>query len=474
MKLNDEALNNAAITHRWRDGRRGQSLVIITMAMVSLLGLTALAIDIGTVYNAYQQLRAATQAAALAGASILSSDTASNAIAKATSYSAGKGDLNARSNLTKVTMMTGYPQVKCLTSTGIVCGASPANANAIVVREQASVPTTFAKLFGFNSFTITATATASARGGYSGPYNIEIILDTTASMNNTDSESSCNNTRLNCALSSIRTLLNTLSPCEAGLASCGAASPSTGTATVGSNVTNPVDEVGLMVFPGLTSTSQVPNDYTCPTRNPTITTYNNSPVYQIVPLSSDYRASDTSSSLNTSSHMVIATGGGSCSGVMAPGGEGTFFAGVIDATQANLVANARANTKNVMILLSDGDATASQTQMGGKATSYPYTQECNQAVARAQAATAAGTIVYSVAYGATSSGCTTDTKPTITPCQTMQKIASTAQNFFSDYTATGGSSSCVSAARPTTGLNQIFTEIAQDLTVARLIPDNTQ
>jgi hypothetical protein len=53
----------------------------------------------------------------------------------------------------------------------------------------------------------------------------------------------------------------------------------------------------------------------------------------------------------------------------------------------------------------------------------------------------------------------------------MQQMASTASNFFSDYTATGGSSSCVSAARSSTNLSQIFSEIAGDMTNARLIPD---
>jgi hypothetical protein len=252
---------------------------------------------------------------------------------------------------------------------------------------------------------------------------------------------------------------------------CGSATSET--ATIGANVSNPTDEVGLMVFPGLTSTAEVPDDYTCPTTNPSITSYNNGPVYQIIALSSDYRTSDTSS-LNVNSDMVIATGGGGCSGVAAPGGEGTFYAGVIDAAQAQLVANARPNTKNVMILLSDGDANATATQMAGTATSYPSTQECQQAVRSAQNAAAAGTIVYSVAYGAEASGCPTDTNPTITPCETMQQIASSPENFFSDYTATGGASSCVSAARPTSSLNEIFNEIAQDLTVARLLPNNTQ
>jgi hypothetical protein len=55
----------------------------------------------------------------------------------------------------------------------------------------------------------------------------------------------------------------------------------------------------------------------------------------------------------------------------------------------------------------------------------------------------------------------------------MQQMASSSQYFFSDYTATGGSGSCISASQPTTSLNQIFTQIAGDMTVARVIPDGT-
>src|SRR5208282_4522980 len=256
------------------------------------------------------------------------------------------------------------------------------------------------------------------------------------------------------ALQGVQILLSTLSPCAAGLASCGSAStssvnvatPASGTETA-YNVSKPVDEVGLMVFPGLTKSSYNANDFTCPSTNPPITSYNgyfpNSsctasgvpaacctgrsagscsstatpPVYDIVPLSSNFRTSDTAA-VNTAADLVIAGGGGSNCGVAAPGGEGTFYAGVIDAAQANLVANARPNTKNVMILLSDGNATASKTQIGTGATNYAYTQECHQAITEAQKAATAGTTVYAVAYGAEASGCTTDISPAITPCQT--------------------------------------------------------
>jgi hypothetical protein len=55
----------------------------------------------------------------------------------------------------------------------------------------------------------------------------------------------------------------------------------------------------------------------------------------------------------------------------------------------------------------------------------------------------------------------------------MQQIASSSLTFFSDNAATGGDAGCVASSRPVTSLNQIFTQIAGDLTVARLIPNNT-
>jgi hypothetical protein len=56
----------------------------------------------------------------------------------------------------------------------------------------------------------------------------------------------------------------------------------------------------------------------------------------------------------------------------------------------------------------------------------------------------------------------------------MQQIASTSATFFSDYTATGGSNTCISSARSSTSLNQIFADIAGDTGGARLVPNNLQ
>jgi Flp pilus assembly protein TadG len=471
-------LNNESVVRRVRDGQRGQSLVMLPILLVFLLAAAALVVDMGGLYYSYQDLQDATQAAALAGAQALPNSTATTI---ATNYSAVTGGLNARPNLLNVTMVSGYPLLECLTSTGVPCSA-PANANAIVVKEQATVRTYFAKVFGVSSLTITSTATASAPGpgGANGPFNVMIVVDTTYSMTNMDTDSNCSTTRINCALAGVQTLLGTLWPCASKLTSCG-------TVTNG-NVPNPIDEVGLMVFPGLTSASQVQDDTNCSGTAPAIALYDQTspgpPVYQIVSSSSDFRTSDTATALSATSNIVKAVGGASgCNPLTVVGGVGTYYADVITAAQTALITtyNQRlaggVSSQNVLILLSDGNAGAAAT-VNGQQNLPPgeVNNQCHEAITAAQAAANATppTWVYAVAYGAEASGCSTDTgSNAITPCQTMEDIASSPSRFFSDYTAKGGTSTCIGRSQSTTSLNQIFKQIGGDLTFARLIPNGT-
>jgi Flp pilus assembly protein TadG len=481
-------INASARIRRLLKDDGGQVLPMMAVLLIGFLGTAALSIDLGRAFYGYRELQSATNAAALAGGSALPN---SNASSLATTYSALSGDNNAQPNMSNVTMVSGYPKLECLnslTSQGMACVA-PANANAIQVQQQMVVNLIFAPVFGKHTLTLTATATASMSGAATTPYNVAVILDTTASMNGTDSDSQCNSSRLACAEAGVQVLYQSLYPCLADEASCGTATSNT---NGGAMVANSVDRISLFTFPNPT-VGTISKDWTCPTSNPTIEPYtfptagstsyspSGSPAttYQVVGFSSDFKTSDTVSSLNSSADDVIAVGGKSgCNGMQAPGGEGTYYAGVIYAAQAALVAEKAANSgsQNVMIILSDGDASATSTAMPGASPTtgtYPSTkQQCHQAVTAAQAATTAGTRVYSVAYGSTSSGCSYDTSPSITPCATMQGMASSAEYFYSDYTASGGSSSCVSAAQSTTNLSQIFKNIAGSLTVARLIPNN--
>jgi hypothetical protein len=117
--------------------------------------------------------------------------------------------------------------------------------------------------------------------------------------------------------------------------------------------------------------------------------------------------------------------------------------------------------------------------------SLPYTlnntliganiDECAQGIAAAQAAAAAGTWVYSVAYGAAGSGCQYDATDTadpayagITPCKTMGDIASDSTKFYSDGI---GNSAC-SGANSISNLVSLFSAISEDLSQPRLIANN--
>jgi hypothetical protein len=315
--------------------------------------------------------------------------------------------------------------------------------------------------------------------------------------------------------------LGELLPCASQAANC--------TVNTSGVANNPVDQVALFTFPSPT-TATVPQDYTCPTSNPTIQPYTfptstlnkttglqNMPyvittgtvknpiittytmTYQVTNgigsngYLSDYRASDTASTLNTTSQLATAAGANTtrnCGGMGDPGGESTYYAAAIYAAANSLLYQQSLNptTANAMILVSDGDAEAAQANMAnatGSSTTlatsggtYPsWKNECHQAITAAQAAATAGIRVYAVAYGAESSGCSTDS-PAITPCTTMGDIASSPAYFYSDYNQSGGGAdkSCTGtggAGNALTNINQIFTSIFTSFTVARLIPNST-
>lgn len=520
----------------WRD-QRGVSSIFLAIFIVVFVELAGLTIDFGHAFFVQRALQAQVDAAALAGGYNIPPNTAvsgcSNGcgIATANSYSGLSGDKNAASNIT-ATMVSGYPVLKCLTSTGVLCVGTEltGGANAIQVKEQSVVPTYFTGIIGIHSLTVTALATAGAKGGNGQALNVMIVLDTTASMN--DSDNGCglgNSTREKCALAGVQALLQGLNP--------------------------QLDYVGLMVFPGLNSSPSSNSACNSP-QSSGISPYNTSPAYQIVGLSgsNNFKSSSSTQTLNTNSTIVQATGGGNCSGVSAIGGVGTYYADAIKAAQTALTAFASPHTQNVIVFLSDGDAGSSDIQVNFKATiasttskagvttttmtvnsvtagtgslsvgqtiagsgvtagttitalgtgtggagtytlstastvtkstnmtaannvtfnGTSYTQnldQCAQAVSAADAAAAAGTWIYSIAYGgstSSSSTCNTDT-PAISSCTTMQGIASDVSKFYSDD---NGGSYCPNATQ-ISNLVTLFQNISTNLTMPRLLPDNT-
>src|SRR5262249_60429593 len=124
-----------------------------------------------------------------------------------------------------------------------------------------------ASVCGFPSLTVAADATARApqSGSTPTPLNVEVILDTTPSMGGPPNGVRCQGAvtginpphvpyGIDCAKAGVRALLSGLSPCNG---TCTGNIPNLGNA-LGANVTNPLDEVGLVTFPALSNVANRP------------------------------------------------------------------------------------------------------------------------------------------------------------------------------------------------------------------------
>jgi hypothetical protein len=517
----------SSLMRRFLTDERGQAMAVLMVTISSMVGLAGLSLESGHIYYAYRLLQASTNAAALAGAYQMPNTT--TAATSAAEYSAETGELNATKMLTNVvatpsynclSLVTNSLNVPCQTSTGAAGGY-----NSMTVTQSATIPLWFGGLVGFRSLKVEAVATAAMRGGANTPWNIAIIQDTTDSMNDKDSGAQCTGTQITCSLQGMQAFLNDLYPCGLGQ-TC------TGSGAVA------VDSVSLFVFPAITSTT-ASKDYVCNTSDPTIVPYtfpNTSPAYssgapasnlqlpsgdtyQVLGFQNNYKTTDSATSLYQSAGIVIAAGDSGiskCSGLQAPGGEGTYYAQAIYAAQAALATEQAANpgSNNAIIILSDGDATAcasgANTSAGGCSSksqivattgtlngtgtsssnpshyqdpTYPSALgECGQAVMAAQYAANQGTTVYTIGYGAeTSGGCLSDETysasvttnggtwgPGDQPCQAIAAMASAAVNFYSDDGE--GCEATAPSNQSITKLTAIFRAITNNLSTPRLIP----
>lgn len=531
-------------------GESGQTMPWVALMLMTSLGMSALVVDVGHAMVVQRQLQSASDAAALAAAQNMPTGSYS---AVGQTYSAGTGDKNLASGFA-ITGGTATVTPLCLTTVsnwGVPCTST--SPNAVSVTQSATIPTFFAGIFGVKNMTVSATSTAAARGSIPLPYNVAIVLDSTLSMVTYDSN--CGASQMNCALQGVQKLLSTLYPSVNYVSLFTFPNVTTGTVGIDSNCATAINSSSFPYDRSLSSYismlpvgsyasyrgdstgwSGIPNamPYTFPAIPTTTAGYTvgsgaNAPTYQVVGFSNDFRTSNQATTLNTSSKLVKAAGGGTsgCGGMQPSnfdGDYGTYYAGALYAAQAALLAEQSKNpgSKNIMVILGDGDSnspnsssspdsnspgissTTAQATQSLTSSSYTYPAsyllatsngtypswngECGQAVDAAKyAATYSGnpTTIYTIAYGASSSsGCSSDqsagTHQGITPCQTLQQMSTgwtsgAKTYFYSDYYAPGGDSGCQAADKnnQVTSLNSIFEAIATDLTSVRLIPNNT-
>ncbi len=515
-------------------GKRGTVALMVAISFTFLLGIASLSADYGYIMWVRSALQASTDAAALAGAKDIG--YGGTPIATAIKYGAMTSSLNNLPGVT-VVMTSGYPALQCFKvgPACSVNQSPPTAANGIQVQQKATVPLFFATIFGFPTIDITTSSVALAAGAAPPPLNVMFIVDATASM--ASSDSICGTTRIGCAVQGFETLLGELWPCASNLASCGAVTnhnvanpvdqaallqfpgvqavpaggscrnlPTVGYAGVNGNTNNttvsPSTTLHFANTPPFNngSTDALVTDMTNPayiqsgtwlssvggttavmSKTPTAgdTIKSNDaisvwpPVYQIVPLSSDYRTSDTATTLNLNSDLVTCL-----ESLGAPGGYGTFYADAIKIAQQNLVANARDGARNVIILLGDGEANATVAHMVAQGAAPTAPDQCRRAVVAAQTAAAAGTWVYIVSYGTSASGgCTTDTGNYANACWVMSQIANvpgtTAGTYVNEpaHFYADDANGCQSSVNPSiTAIKAMFQNIVYSLTRPRMLP----
>jgi Flp pilus assembly protein TadG len=378
----------------------GQVIVLVVVALVGLLGMSAMVIDLGYLYWNQRNLQASADAAALAGAMELPDAAASVNVAKQYGTSSTAKNTDSRVSNVDESITT-----KCITT---IPGCDPVN--AVVVDETATVNTFFMRVFGMNTAKVHVKATACSPCG-SQKLDIVLVLDRTGSMCEDPAgnpDPAC--TDLVNSQNGMKTFLGYLDPT--------------------------IDSVGYAVFPPARSVSG-----RCSPADETNYNRTTSP-YVVVPLSSDYKNVD--GSLKSSSNLV------STINCTQAGGR-TSYANAIEAAQGELDAHGRADAQHVVVFLSDGAANIGPTYY---LTSSPYRkQPCHQGITSAGVVKAKGTVVYSIGYAiGDDGGCLSYTGsselPAITAQEALTGIASPG-NFYS---------------RPTPGqLNSIYGSIAKDI-----------
>jgi Flp pilus assembly protein TadG len=162
--------------------RRGIILPLVAVSLVALVGMVALAVDIGRLATAQTQCQDAADAAAIAGARSLDgtqdlTGATSDAVAAATSCKV----LGVALTSTEVSVSHGayHYSTSSQTFSPQIPAVAPDDYNLTQATVTHTVSTTFGRILGKTSSTVTATATAAHR-----PRDIAIILDYSGSMNN--------------------------------------------------------------------------------------------------------------------------------------------------------------------------------------------------------------------------------------------------------------------------------------------------
>lgn len=367
-----------------------QVVPLVAVAIVVLLGFAGLAVDVGNAWLQKRRLQSAVDLALVSAAQKL--PNTSVAAADASAYTAANWHKVTQAPMTTATT-TGCQFTGCL------------QPDKIGLVANATVPTYFVRLFGINSWNI------SARGAACGPcdstnekFDVVVVLDRSYSMclNSGGSYNGCSD--LTNAVDGVKSLLQFFDTQtdRLGLALLSS-----------SDSTSPFNHTGS----GAPCDSADPNDASVSGKGPFYKTAgdfmdgtpSSHDKWLVAPLQGNFKNSD--GSLNTSSAFVSSI---NC----VKSKYWTPIAPAIDAARQELVTNGRSDARKVMVFMGDGGGNSQPMKRDANgnplATQSWYTPTsgnnllpCHDAVAQAQRAKAAGIVVYTIGYDLNASNANT-------------------------------------------------------------------
>ena len=421
----------------------GQTIVLAIVAMVVLIGIAGFAIDVGHAYLVQRQLQASTDAAALAGALDLPDTLAATNSANEYGPAPGKRNPLTANDNAAITVET-----KCVTAIP-GCSDASGTVNAIRVNGTSNVETVFAKVLGFDSFTVKATSTACSPCSAK-PLDIMLVLDRTGSMCQV-SDPVTGGVKKDPMVDQIDP--STGQPYGNPRGCTDLTNAKNGITTFLSLMNPQYHHVGLAVLPPVADATTQAGRCVMPTGAASMFNYNNqNAAYTVVGLSPEYASAP--GTLDAGSNLMQTI-------TCLPSAGSTAYADAVDSAQNELATNGRLGVQKVIVFLSDGAANYGGTWHDA---SSPYrVTPCAQGVTSANIAKAAGTTVYTIGYDLNGSGTDpeqcSDTAPQITSLKAMQDMASAPETFYN---------------KPNPGqLNTIFMTIAADIfRTAQLIDDS--
>ena len=158
----------ATLLQRFPRRSSGQTFLLVSIGLVVLLGMAALAVDIGDLWTTRRLMQSAADAGAVAGADEITIGGTSSAITTAAKDAASRngfadGGIRAGASAT-ITVEVHNPPTS---------GPFAANSNAVQVDVSETQPTYFMKVLGFSSVPVATTATAVTLGSGSCIYSLD-------------------------------------------------------------------------------------------------------------------------------------------------------------------------------------------------------------------------------------------------------------------------------------------------------------